>query len=71
VRTADDGGPAYDGPVTSLPLLAHAGGWDELLIAAGAVFLVVLLRLRTERRRRDQEEGDGREERDAVEADAD
>jgi hypothetical protein len=32
-------------------LVAHQGGWDELLIAAGAILLVVLPRMVLERRR--------------------
>ena len=36
-------------------MLAHAGGWDELLIAVGAVLVVVLPRVIMERRRRSRE----------------
>lgn len=37
-------------------MIAHAGGWDELLIAVGAVLVVVVPRMISERRRRRREQ---------------
>lgn len=41
-------------------LVAHAGGWDELLIAVGAVLAVIVPRMIVERRRRRREEAGDR-----------
>lgn len=48
-----------------MPLVAHAGGWDELLIAVGAIVMIAVPRMIAERRRRireEVEEGAGRSE---------
>jgi len=44
-----------------MPLLGHAGGWDELLIAVGAVVVIAVPRMIAERRRRKREEAEGGE----------
>lgn len=41
----------------ALSIVAHAG-WDELLVAAVAVGIVLVLRLRSEKRHRLEEEAD-------------
>ena len=44
-----------------MPLLGHAGGWDELLIAVGAVVVIAVPRMIAERRRRKHEEAESGE----------
>jgi len=45
--------------MVGMPLLGHAGGWDELLIAVGAVVVIAVPRMISERRRRRREEAEG------------
>lgn len=49
--------------MVAMPLLAHAGGWDELLIAVGAIAVIAVPRMIAERRRSKRERADAPEDR--------